>query len=89
MKTQILLILTFFSCGQTSSTTLNQEDRIELLRKYYLGAKNGEVESQKLFFKYFPETFQELNEFYGFSDEKGSMPLYDESVDHIAKLFLN
>lgn len=78
----------FFSCDRAPSTdSISEAERIKLLLKYYPHANEGEVESQKLFFKYFPDSFSELNRLYGYDDSTGAMPLYDEAANHIAKLF--
>ena len=37
----------------------------------------------------FPDTFSELMSIYGFDEEFGPQPLYDESYDHICFLFSN
>lgn len=99
----LLLLFICFSCNDVKKENdskvevqeiveqeqISLEERISKLREYYPKAKSGDERSEKLFFKYFPDDFLQLNQLYGFDREKGAMPLYDEGVDHIAKLLFN
>ena len=80
----------FLSCNanerrnQSLTTTENNSidnTRIEQLKNAY------EKRDYKSFFKLFPNTYNELLDFYGYSDSLGERPLYSLYEEHIKYLF--
>lgn len=58
---------------------------------YYFNKISSEKASESYFSKYvyaFPSTFQSFQDYFGFDDEEGAMPLYKEANTYIDNLFL-
>lgn len=75
----------------TSYPIVNKSDTISSLKIYFDHfSKYKDSISELEFFNYFPNTFEKFNNLYGFSEDKGEMPLYNyyhiEEYDKLRKI---
>jgi len=88
-----LICVSIISCNsQTQNMVMSIEEQTETLKRYYeKGSDNtGEekVKYEQLFFKEFPSSFREMQDFFGYDDIKGKAPLYDYPIgDNIIVFF--
>ncbi|WP_268223555.1 hypothetical protein [Sinomicrobium oceani] len=73
--------------------TLTEEQQVSEMDTliYYFNKISSEKASESYFSKYvyaFPSTFQSFQDYFGFDDEEGAMPLYKEANTYIDNLFL-
>lgn len=66
-----------YSLKEENVQTL-QDSAIYLRHYYKQFTKTKDSLSENLFFKMLPDNFKNFNQLYGFSEEKGGMPLYGE-----------
>lgn len=92
----VLLSLSISSCQRTRKDvhkdnsekavidTIAPNDKGEELRDYYNRAQGTDsIKYQRLFLSSFPDNFSLFNSLYGYSEEKGAMPLNDVYENHI------
>ena len=75
----------------TGQDSISQHSRI--LLDYFLKALNStgneKLENDSLFFKDFPSTFKQMQDFYGYDAKNGAAPLYDYPIGHDQILYFS
>lgn len=84
----LLLCMGFTSCQSQPQDAQNNatiEERAATLKEYYEKASNSTGEErakyEQLFFDAFPSSFEEMQQFFGYGENKGVAPLYDYNIE--------
>lgn len=82
----LLLFVGMASCNpKTQEKYKNVHDKAATLKEYYEKAiySTGEerVKYEQLFFDLFPSSFQEMQQFFGYDEAKGTAPLYNYNIE--------